>query len=152
MNGSVVVELGMRTSQGAPYASAECVSSLTALTMHLPTTVCPCQCSLRTSPATISGASDTLLFLSHVTCKVMPGRHEHLAMYVGEPTQVILSTTVVPAMTWATSQARSSLNGRRSTAFATPKSPSFRSPETGRARYGVEARGKGLQATEPVYC
>ena len=39
MNGSVVVELGMRTSQGAPYASAECVSSLTALTMHLPTTV-----------------------------------------------------------------------------------------------------------------
>ena len=50
-------------------------------------------------------------------------------MYVGEPTQVILSTTVVPAMTWATSQARSSLNGRRSTAFATPKSPSFRSPE-----------------------
>ena len=52
-----------------------------------------------------------LQFLSHVAGKLMPmayGRHEHPAMYVGEPTQVMLSTTVVPAMTCAHVQARCS--------------------------------------------
>ena len=88
------------------------------------------------------GSLRHVAFLSHVTCKVMPGRHDtgHIIDHGGASHDL----GNFPSSQLSERTEEHSLRD--------PEVTELQEPGTGRARYGVEARGKGLQATEPVYC